>query len=169
MKKHSALAESVESAHSPESVHSSESTHSSESEAPAREASPSEASPSEASPPDVSPAEASAPATSPAGGRRHAGVGRAAKMRIVIAALLILLVVLQLRLWFGSDGLAEVRRLEAALAAQREENARLEARNLRLAAEVHDLKEGLAAVEERARTDLGMIGKDETYYQIVDR
>ena len=158
MKKHSALAESVESAHSPESAHSSES------EAPAREASP-----SEASPPDVSPAEASSPETSPADGRRHAGAGRAAKMRIVIAALLILLVVLQLRLWFGSDGLAEVRRLEAALAAQREENARLEARNLRLAAEVHDLKEGLAAVEERARTDLGMIGKDETYYQIVDR
>ena len=57
----------------------------------------------------------------------------------------------------------------AAVAAQLEENARLEARNLRLAAEVRDLKEGLEAVEERARSDLGMIGRDETYYQIVER
>ena len=90
-------------------------------------------------------------------------------MQIVIAVLLTLLVALQLKLWLGSGGLSEAGRLEATLAAQREENARLEARNLRLAAEVHDLKEGLAAVEERARTDLGMIGKDETYYQIVER
>ncbi len=91
------------------------------------------------------------------------------KMKIVIAVLLVLVVALQLRLWLGSGGLSEVRRLEAALAAQREENTRLEARNLRLAAEVHDLKEGLEAVEERARSDLGMIGKDETFYQLVDR
>jgi len=90
-------------------------------------------------------------------------------MRIVVAVLLALLVALQLRLWLGSGGLPEVRRLEAALAAQREENAGLEARNHRLAAEVHDLKEGLEAVEERARSDLGMIGKDETFYQIVNR
>lgn len=90
-------------------------------------------------------------------------------MKIVIAVLLILLVALQYRLWLGSGGMSEVRRLEAALETQREENARLEARNHRLAAEVHDLKEGLEAVEERARTELGMIGKDETYYQLVDR
>ena len=90
-------------------------------------------------------------------------------MKIVIAVLLILLVALQVRLWLGSGGMSEMRRLEAALEAQREENARLEARNNRLAAEVHDLKEGLEAVEERARTELGMIGKDETYYQLVDR
>ena len=62
-----------------------------------------------------------------------------------------------------------VHRLEAAIEAQLEENARLEARNRRLAAEVHDLKEGLEAVEERARSDLGMIGRDETYYQLVER
>lgn len=90
-------------------------------------------------------------------------------MKIVIAVLLILLAALQVRLWLGSGGMSEMRRLEAALEAQREENARLEARNNRLAAEVHDLKEGLEAVEERARTELGMIGKDETYYQLVDR
>ena len=89
-------------------------------------------------------------------------------MKIVIAVLLLLLVALQFRLWLGGGGMSEVRRLEAALEVQREENARLEARNNRLAAEVHDLKEGLEAVEERARTELGMIGKDETYYQLVD-
>ena len=90
-------------------------------------------------------------------------------MKIVIAVLLILLVALQLQLWLGSGGLSEVRRLEAALAAQREENARLEARNRRLTAELHDLKEGVEAVEERARRELGMIGRDETFYQFVDR
>ena len=90
-------------------------------------------------------------------------------MKITIALLLIMLVALQFRLWVGDGGLSEVHRLEVALAAQREENARLEARNLRLAAEVHDLKEGLEAVEERARSELGMIGRDETFYQLVDR
>ena len=90
-------------------------------------------------------------------------------MKIVIAVLLILLVALQLQLWLGSGGLSEVRRLEAALAAQREENTKLEARNRRLTAELHDLKEGVEAVEERARRELGMIGRDETFYQFVDR
>lgn len=90
-------------------------------------------------------------------------------MKIVIAVLLLLLVALQIQLWLGSDGLSEVRRLEAALEAQREENARLEARNRRLTAELHDLKEGVEAVEERARRELGMIGRDETFYQFVDR
>ncbi len=61
-----------------------------------------------------------------------------------------------------------VHRLEAAVALQREENARLEIRNRRLAAEVLDLKEGLEAVEERARTNLGMIGQDEIFYQILE-
>ena len=89
-------------------------------------------------------------------------------MKIVIAVLLVLLVALQIQLWLGG-GLSEVRRLEAALAAQREENASLEARNRRLTAELHDLKEGLEAVEERARGELGMIGQDETFYQFVDR
>ena len=90
-------------------------------------------------------------------------------MRSVIAILLTALVVLQSQLWLGDRGMPGVRLLEAAVASQRAENARLEARNLRLAAEVHDLKEGLEAVEERARSDLGMIGRDEIFYQIVER
>ncbi len=90
-------------------------------------------------------------------------------MKPVIAILVTALVVLQLQLWVGDRGMPGVRQLEAAVASQREDNARLEARNRRLAAEVHDLKEGLEAVEERARSDLGMIGRDETFYQLVER
>ena len=89
-------------------------------------------------------------------------------MKSVIAILLTALVVLQFQLWRGDRGMPGVWRLEAAVALQREDNARLEARNRRLAAEVHDLKEGLEAVEERARTDLGMIGRDETFYQLIE-
>lgn len=90
-------------------------------------------------------------------------------MKSVIAILLTALVVLQFQLWRGDRGMPGVHRLEAAIAVQRENNARLEARNRRLAAEVLDLKEGLEEVEERARTDLGMIGRDEIFYQIVER
>ena len=90
-------------------------------------------------------------------------------MTYLNAVLLTLVVTLQYQLWLGERGMPGVNRLEAAVAAQLEENARLEARNLRLAAEVRDLKEGLEAVEERARSDLGMIGRDETYYQLVER
>lgn len=90
-------------------------------------------------------------------------------MKPVIAVLLTALVVLQFQLWLGDRGMPGVRHLEAAVALQREDNARLEARNRRLAAEVHDLKEGLEAVEERARSDLGMIGRDEIFYQILER
>ena len=90
-------------------------------------------------------------------------------MKPVIAILVTVLVVLQAQIWLGDRGMPGVHRLQAAVALQREDNARLEARNLRLAAEVHDLKEGLEAVEERARSDLGMIGRDEIFYQIVER
>jgi cell division protein FtsB len=55
------------------------------------------------------------------------------------------------------------------VAHQKDENAELAQRNQRLAAEVEDLKTGLDAVEERARSELGMVHEDETYYQIVDR
>ena len=89
-------------------------------------------------------------------------------MKLAVVILLIALVALQLHLWLGERSMPGVHRLEAAVAAQREHNARLAARNQRLAAEVHDLKEGLEAVEERARSDLGMIGRDETFYQLVE-
>ena len=90
-------------------------------------------------------------------------------MKTVVAMLLTMLVVLQGQLWLSDRGIPGVRRLEAAVAAQREDNVRLEARNQRLAAEIRDLKEGLEAVEERARSDLGMVGRDEIFYQLVER
>lgn len=88
-------------------------------------------------------------------------------MKTFAVVLLILLVLLQARLWLSDEGVREVNRLEGAVAAQTEENATLKARNDRLAAEVKDLKEGMAAVEERARSDLGMVGTNESFYQVV--
>ncbi len=79
-----------------------------------------------------------------------------------------LFIALQYRLWTGDGSLAEVWRLRRAVEDQRLENARLAERNRALDAEVRDLKEGLAAVEERARSELGMIGRDEVFYQIVE-
>jgi cell division protein FtsB len=78
-----------------------------------------------------------------------------------------LLLLLQYRVWLSPDGAREVLRLESAVAQQQSENARLLERNRQLAAEVRDLKQGYAALEERARTDLGMIAGNETFYQVV--
>jgi cell division protein FtsB len=88
-------------------------------------------------------------------------------MKIFAAILLVIVLLLQVRLWLSDDGMREVRRLRAAVEAQGEENSGLRERNEQLAAEVKDLKEGLAAVEERARSDLGMVGPNETFYQVV--
>lgn len=88
-------------------------------------------------------------------------------MRIFAIVLLIVLLLLQYRLWLSQSGVREVSRLEQAVASQKEENASLKARNDQLAAEVKDLKEGLSAVEERARSDLGMVGANESFYQVV--
>ncbi len=74
---------------------------------------------------------------------------------------------LQAELWFSDDGYRKTLKLRAAVAEQRELNASLQARNAALDAEVVNLKQGNDAAEERARTDLGMIGKHETFYQVV--
>ena len=76
--------------------------------------------------------------------------------------------VLQLRLWIGDGSLAEDWHLKGAIERQQTENHLLSERNKRLRAEVKDLKEGLDAVEERARTQLGMIKQDETFFLIND-
>jgi cell division protein FtsB len=88
-------------------------------------------------------------------------------MRIFAIVLFVALLLLQYRLWFSDSGVRELGRLEQAVAAQQQENAELKARNAQLAAEVLDLKQGMAAVEERARSDLGMIGANESFYQVV--
>lgn len=96
------------------------------------------------------------------------GVRRDGSLRSVIAILVIVLLALQYRLWFADGGLAEVHRLERRVSEQQRENERLRERNRTLAAEVRDLKRGLAAVEARARSELGMVGEDETFYQVVE-
>ena len=88
-------------------------------------------------------------------------------MRFLMIVLAVVLVLLQARLWLSNGGLREVWRLETEVARRVEDNGRLAARNSALEAEVRDLKQGLAAAEERARTDLGMIHSGETFYQIA--
>jgi cell division protein FtsB len=88
-------------------------------------------------------------------------------MKWLSAALLVVVVLLQYRIWLSEDGVRELHRLEAAVAAQRAENDQLGERNRQLAAEVHDLKNGMQALEERARSELGMIASNETFYQVV--
>jgi cell division protein FtsB len=87
-------------------------------------------------------------------------------MKWFAAVLLAALLLLQYRLWFSSAGIGEMMRLKAAVSAQQADNQQLSERNRQLAAEVRDLKQGYAALEERARTDLGMIGSNETFYQV---
>jgi cell division protein FtsB len=88
-------------------------------------------------------------------------------LRIVAGLLFAALVVLQYRLWASPSGMREVWRLEQAIELQTEENERLANRNRTLAAEVRDLKVGKQAIEERARTDLGMVKANETFFQVV--
>jgi len=88
-------------------------------------------------------------------------------LRIIAVLLLVAFLALQYRLWLSPNGMRDLWRTEQAIEAQTEENERLAERNKTLAAEVRDLKEGRAAIEERARTDLGMVGGNETFFQVV--
>jgi len=88
-------------------------------------------------------------------------------MKWFAAVLGLALVLLQYRLWLSEDGVRGVIQMRAAVAAQRAQNDRLAERNLQLAAEVRDLKQGDEALEERARNDLGMIATGETFIQVV--
>ena len=87
---------------------------------------------------------------------------------LALIALAGLLLGLQAKLWWGEGGLREARALRVKVEAQRAENARLQQRNDALAAEVEDLKSGEAAVEERARSELGMVKPGETFYRVVE-
>ena len=89
-------------------------------------------------------------------------------VKALIVLLVAMLALVQFRMWVGDESLAEVWRLRHAIERQASENVLLESRNQRLEAEVRDLKNGLEAVEERARLELGMIRKDEIYFQIVE-
>lgn len=88
-------------------------------------------------------------------------------MRWIIVISTLAAIAIQGQLWLGEDGYRKTRDLRQAVAEQQRQNAELKARNQALDAEVINLKEGREAAEERARTDLGMIGRSETFYQVV--
>ena len=88
-------------------------------------------------------------------------------MRILTAILLALLAFLQYRLWVGEGSLAEVNNLKSEIDVLQQELVGLRKRNRALQAEVEDLRSGQAAIEERARSELGMIKEGETFYQVV--
>jgi cell division protein FtsB len=88
---------------------------------------------------------------------------------VLLLLLVLLLAALQYKLWYGNgSSQADVAALRAQVAAQEEENAKLQARNDALLAEVTDLKAGGEAMEERARSELGMVKAGETFYRVID-
>lgn len=89
-------------------------------------------------------------------------------MKWLSAFLLCILAALQYRLWVGEGSLAHIARLEASIKKQGIENKHLAERNRALATEVDALKNGTDSVEERARADMGMIRKGETFYMVVE-
>lgn len=87
--------------------------------------------------------------------------------RAAFVVILILLLSLQYKFWFGKGGMTEKILLEKELAEQVEKNKALKARNLALKAEISDLQNGLSAVEAQARRELGLVKEGETFYQIL--
>lgn len=88
-------------------------------------------------------------------------------MKLLWSILIVMSLALQYRLWLAEGSFTHASTLEDKVLAQREYNQGLVARNARLEAEVLDLKSGKAAIEERARADLGMIGQGETFFLVV--
>ncbi len=89
-------------------------------------------------------------------------------MKKLLLLLIVLLVYLQYQLWFGDGSLQEFWELHQEVEMQVQENLELRERNAALQAEVADLRQGLDAIEEHAREDLGMVKEGETFYQVVE-
>ena len=89
-------------------------------------------------------------------------------MKFVTLALIGLIALLQHPLWLGKGSWLRVWEVDRQVRAQREANQKLALRNAALDAEVRDLKQGMDAIEERARSELGMIKRDEIFFQILD-
>ena len=89
-------------------------------------------------------------------------------MRTIGLFLILILVGLQYKLWFGDGSIVQSVQLDKKLAAQKEENKKLAARNRAVEADIVELKSGDQALEEQARYDLGMVKQGEVYYQFVD-
>ena len=127
--------------------------------------------------PSPAPSRPAAPVAEEAAGRRWLPLSSAAadptesglKWQALIIVLIAVLVVLQYLLWLAEDGVRQTYALRIAVQAQTEENAALNERNRALEADVIDLKNGLMAIEERARSEMGMVRPDETFYRILDR
>ncbi|MBL1272077.1 MAG: septum formation initiator family protein [Oceanospirillales bacterium] len=90
-------------------------------------------------------------------------------MKLLWAFMVVLILLLQVRLWIGEGSFAQVWTLEKSIAEQRKENAELATRNERLYAEVRNLRNEQGAVEERARMNLGLIRDDETFFLVVEQ
>jgi cell division protein FtsB len=90
-------------------------------------------------------------------------------MKVLGVALAALIVLIQYPLWFGKGSWMRVWAVDQQIKTQKEKNARLQTRNSVLEAEVRDLKQGFDAVEERARSELGMIKQDEVFFQVLER
>ncbi|WP_286235068.1 cell division protein FtsB [Thalassotalea sediminis] len=88
-------------------------------------------------------------------------------MRVITGILLIFLVMLQYRLWFGKNSVPDYLALEDEIARQQADNNKLIRRNKLLYADTDDLKSGVEAIEERARNELGMIKENETFVRII--
>lgn len=89
-------------------------------------------------------------------------------MRLLTLALVALFALIQYPLWLGKGGWLRVWEVDQQIDGQRAINARLKARNGALEAEVRDLKQGFEAIEERARSELGMIRQDEIFFQVLE-
>ena len=89
-------------------------------------------------------------------------------MKLLWTTMVVVILLLQVRLWVGEGSFAQVWALEKSIAEQREENAELATRNERLYAEVRNLRNEQGAVEERARMNLGLIREDETFFLVVE-
>ena len=93
---------------------------------------------------------------------------RRLSLRLFIGTLFVLLVALLHTWWFGRGGMSDVARTRAQIASQEQELDTLRTRNSKLAAEVVDLKQGIDAIEEIARNDMGLIKDGETFYQFIE-
>jgi cell division protein FtsB len=89
-------------------------------------------------------------------------------MKVLAGLLGALILLIQVPLWLGKGGWLRVAEVDRQVSAQRDKNGQLEARNTALEAEVRDLKQGLEAIEERARYELGMIKPGEVFFQVVE-
>jgi cell division protein FtsB len=90
-------------------------------------------------------------------------------MKLLALVLVALIALIQYPLWLGKGSWLRVLEVDRQIRTQREINQRLQARNAALDAEVRDLKQGLEAIEERARSELGMIKQDEIFFQLLDQ